>query len=105
MVCWGRIWRAATVITAATVCRPRLSPDQLEQYRRDGFIVVEDLLTPEEVEALRSRVREYTHGGRQRGKIEVQVEPRVERGEVKVDHPGDGVRKLTGLVEYDDLFQ
>src|SRR5205823_4567443 len=71
----------------------------------DGFLVVEDLVSPEEVQRLRDRVREYTHGGRDPGTVDVQVEPRIHRGELKVDHPGDGVRKLTGLVEGDDLFR
>jgi ectoine hydroxylase-related dioxygenase (phytanoyl-CoA dioxygenase family) len=83
----------------------RLSPDQLDAYHRDGYLVVEDLLSPEEVEALRTRVRDYTHGGRPPASIEVQVEPRILRGELEVEHPGDGIRKLTGLVEADDLFR
>jgi len=83
----------------------RLSPEQLEAYHRDGYLVVEGLVPPEEVAALGARVREYTHGGRDPGSIEVQVEPRIQRGELQVEHPGDGVRKLTGLVEGDDLFR
>ena len=83
----------------------RLTSEQLEAYHRDGYLVVEDLVTPEEVNALRERVREYTHGGRDPGSIEVQIEPRIQRGEMTVEHPGDGIRKLTGLVEGDDLFR
>lgn len=83
----------------------RLTEDQLAAYHRDGYIAVEDLVPLEEVEALRDRVSEYTHGGRPPGSIHVQIEPRVQRGELAVDHPGDGIRKLTGLVEGDDLFR
>jgi phytanoyl-CoA hydroxylase len=83
----------------------RLTDEQLEAYHRDGYIVVEDLVPPQEVEALRNRLREYTHGGRSREKIVVQMEPRIQRGELKVDHPGDGIRKIDGLVQGDDLFQ
>lgn len=78
--------------------------EQLAAYERDGFIVVEDLVTANEVAALRERVREYTHGGRRTDALMVQVEPRVQRGELKVDHPGDGIRKIDGLVQNDDLF-
>lgn len=83
----------------------RLTTEGVEAYHRDGFIVVEDLISADELEALRTRLREYTHGGRDPGKIHIQVEPRIKRGELKVDHPGDGIRKLTHLVEYDDVFQ
>jgi ectoine hydroxylase-related dioxygenase (phytanoyl-CoA dioxygenase family) len=83
----------------------QLTSDALEAYHRDGYIVVENLLTPQQVEALRNRLREYTHGDRPRGSIRVQIEPRIQRGELKVEHPGDGIRKLEGLVEGDDLFQ
>ena len=83
----------------------QLTSEQLDSYERDGYIVVEDLVSAAEVEALRNRLREYTHGGRPPGSIRMQVEPRVERGELQVEHPGDGIRKLDGLVENDDRFQ
>ena len=83
----------------------QLTSAQLNDYERDGYIAVEDLLTAAEVEELRNRLREYTHGGRPVGSIRMQVEPRVERGELRVEHPGDGIRKVEGLVEGDDLFQ
>lgn len=82
-----------------------LSSEQLAGYERDGYVLVEDLVAPEEVTALRERVREYTHGGRPTDRIRIQVEPRVQRGEVTVAHPGDGIRKIDGLVEGDDLFR
>jgi len=83
----------------------QLSPEQLESYHRDGFVTVEDLISSEFLEALRKRVREYTHGDRSTEGLFVQVEPRVERGEMQVDHPGDGIRKIEKLVEHDDLFR
>lgn len=83
----------------------RLTEEQLVQYQRKGYIVVNDLLTPEEVAGLRERVREYTHGGRDASKLRFQIEPRVQRGELKVAHSGDGVRKIDSLVEHDDRFR
>jgi ectoine hydroxylase-related dioxygenase (phytanoyl-CoA dioxygenase family) len=84
----------------------RLTDERLEAYHRDGYAVVEDLVPPEEVGALRDRVREYTHGGRPLSPgMGVEIEPRIRRGEMKVDHPGDGIRKLGGLVVVDDLFR
>ena len=40
----------------------QLTSEQLEAYHRDGYIVVEDLVSLEEVEKLGQRLREYTHG-------------------------------------------
>ena len=82
----------------------QLTQEQLDSYRRDGFLVVEGLLEPDEVEGLRTRLREYTHGGRSQEQLAVQIEPRVQRGELHVDTPGDGIRKIDGLVESDDRF-
>ncbi|MCC6445103.1 MAG: phytanoyl-CoA dioxygenase family protein [Armatimonadetes bacterium] len=83
----------------------QLTSEQLEGYERDGYVVIEGLVAPEMVEALRARAREYTHGGRPLGSVRAQVEPKVARGELQVAHPGDSFRKLEGLVEGDDLFQ
>ena len=75
------------------------------RYRVDGYFVREGILAPSEVEALRARVREYTHGDRPRGAMRFQTEPRVSRGELAAAHPPDAVRKIEGLVEHDDLFR
>ena len=90
---------------AGTTSSIKLNNDQLDAYRCDGYIVVENLVSPEEVEALGSRVREYTHGGRPPGGLRVQMEPRIQRGELEIARPGDGIRKIDGLVEEDDLFR
>ena len=82
----------------------KLTQEQLDSYRRNGYLVVEGLLDSDEVEGLRTRMREYTHGGRSQEQISVQIEPRVQRGELHVDEPGDGIRKIDGLVESDDRF-
>ena len=90
--------------TAATA-QVTLSQDELDAYHRDGFLVIEDLLGRQEVEALGVRLEEYTHGDRRSDKVTLQAEPRVSRGELQVAHPGDGIRKVSGLVEGDDLFR
>jgi phytanoyl-CoA hydroxylase len=82
-----------------------LTAEPLAAYRRDGYLLVEDLLSSEEVVALRERIWEYTHGGQALGELKIQIEPRVQRGELQVAHPGDGIRKIDGLVENDDLFR
>lgn len=88
-----------------TTTMVRLSEAQQLAYQRDGYVVVEGLLAPGPVEGLRERLRAYTHGGRDRGGIRFQTEPRIQRGELAVDHPGDGIRKVEGLVEEDDRFR
>ncbi|WP_200840417.1 phytanoyl-CoA dioxygenase family protein [Natrialba sp. INN-245] len=84
-----------------------LSDEQFEQYQRQGYVVLEDALSAETVERVRSRLREYTHGDREREGFTSQLEPAVERGEREVDERGDAVRKFEGLgmVETDDVFR
>ncbi len=82
-----------------------LSSEQLQAYQQDGYLLVEDLVDVEEVVALRERVREYTHDARPTTTLTIQIEPRVQRGELRVQHPGDGIRKIDGLVQGDDLFR
>jgi ectoine hydroxylase-related dioxygenase (phytanoyl-CoA dioxygenase family) len=82
-----------------------ITSEQLACYRKNGYLVVEDLIPAEETRRLRERVREYTHGGRPADELTIQIEPRVQRGEMTVEHPGDGIRKIDGLVQADDLFR
>jgi ectoine hydroxylase-related dioxygenase (phytanoyl-CoA dioxygenase family) len=84
----------------------QLTDSQFEQYQTDGYLVVEDALSTDAVEATIDRLREYSHGDREPERFDSQLEPRVERGELEVDEPGDAVRKFEGLgmVEEDDVF-
>src|SRR5262245_37985318 len=82
-----------------------LSAEHLDAYQQNGYLVVEDLVKPDDVAALRERLREYTHGGRPSAGLAIQIEPRVQRGELQVAHPGDGIRKIDYLVQSDDLFR
>ena len=74
-----------------------LTPEELEAYGRDGFAIVENLLTPAEVTALQDRVREYTHGDRSTVKLRIQPEPRVTRGAHlwRCQREKAGYRKIT----------
>ena len=83
-----------------------LTDAEFEQYQTDGYLVVEDALSTDMVEATKARLREYTHGDREPEGFESQIEPRVERGELDVEDDGDAVRKFEGLgmVESDDVF-
>jgi phytanoyl-CoA hydroxylase len=82
-----------------------LTNEQLEATRRDGFILIEAILSPEECGEYLARLDDYTHERRHVPKeITLQREPRVERGEVAAS-PGDDVRKVSGVAYGDDLFQ
>ena len=95
----------ATAQDAGTAAAVELTDEQLAHYRDNGFVVIENLVSEAELAAMQERLREYTHGGRSQERLAVQIEPRVTRGELSVDHPGDGIRKIDGLVESDDLYQ
>lgn len=84
-----------------------LTDAQFRQYQTDGYVVVEDALSPATVDRVKHRLREYTHGDREPEGFESQLEPAVERGEVEVDAEADAVRKFEGLgmVESDDVFR
>ena len=83
-----------------------LTDSQFEQYQTEGYLVVENALSTESIERVKTRLREYTHGDREPETFTSQLEPRVERGELDVDEEGDAVRKFEGLgmVGEDDVF-
>jgi ectoine hydroxylase-related dioxygenase (phytanoyl-CoA dioxygenase family) len=78
----------------------------MNTYERDGYFLVRGLLTREEVSALLDRIEAYRSGDRPvPAGIRIQVEPKVERGEVEAGNPSAAIRKIEDLVQYDDLFQ
>ena len=83
----------------------QISAETVESYQNQGYVIIENLIQPDAIEALSDRIREYTHGNRPSGGIVMQTEPRVERGELQVDHPGNGIRKIEKLVENNNLFR
>jgi len=85
----------------------QLTDEQFEQYQSEGYVVVEDALSDETVDRVKTRLREYTHGDREPARFQTQTEPAVERGEIEVEDEGDAVRKFEGLgmVEADDVFR
>lgn len=83
-----------------------LTDEQYAQYQSEGYVVVEDLIPSEKIAELRERIRQYSHGEREAtGSMILEEEPRVTRGELSVDHPGDGLRKIMNIAENDDLFR
>jgi phytanoyl-CoA hydroxylase len=82
-----------------------LSPQQVEQYRRDGYLVFEELFSPQEVEALLTRLEDLVLERVPRpADVRMQVEPSVERGEASASSKLEALRKVEGLVQNDDRF-
>lgn len=79
-----------------------LSDTQLAQYERDGYLVAEGLFRPEEMDVLMDRAAYYVEHPKEG--INIQIEPRVEKGEAQPPSRLDSVRKIEVLVAHDDLF-
>lgn len=73
------------------------------QFDRDGYFLVEDLVSPADCDRLAQRLYEYAGGDREPAEgIRLQREPAVERsGKFRED--GADIRKISGLFA-DDLF-
>ena len=82
-----------------------LSANQIQNYEEQGFLVVYDLVPPEELAALLQRLDNYAYERRPAGNVRIQIEPRVAGGEIEAVDKGAAIRKMEGLVENDDLFQ
>ncbi|MBI2298720.1 MAG: phytanoyl-CoA dioxygenase family protein [Armatimonadetes bacterium] len=83
------------------------SPPQVAQYRRDGYFLLEDLVSRAERDAILGRLAEYVRGDRPAPPgFGTQVEPRVARGELQADpdDPLSSLRKINGPVPGDDLL-
>lgn len=83
-----------------------LSPAQVEQFHRQGFLVVENILTSEEIESMRARAEQIARGEIPEGsRIKRQVEPDVAAGNKAASDYEASLRKMTGLaLAGDDVF-
>jgi phytanoyl-CoA hydroxylase len=82
-----------------------LTASQIEQYRRDGYLVFPELLSRGEVASLLSSLEELVleRVPRPEG-VRMQIEPAIQRGEAAAPSPLDALRKVEGLVEHVDAF-
>ncbi len=62
-----------------------LSPDELTQWQRDGFIVRENVFTPEENDALRQVAEDVVAGRRQMPTPHIDRNAQVDDGKVQRD--------------------
>lgn len=79
---------------------------QFEQYQRDGYVVVEELLDASTVEQVTTRIREYVTNEREEAAFDRMLEPELEGRPDAFDHVGEPVRKFegVGMVREDDVF-
>ena len=81
-----------------------LSGDQVDSARRDGYVLVKGIKTPEQCDSYLERLDEYSNGTHPvpDGSV-VQREPRVERGEFSAVGVS-GIRKITRVAHDYDRF-
>lgn len=78
-----------------------LSPAELEQYNENGYLAFEGVLTEQECDALLARAQELVKVPKPG--VQVQLEPAIAKAGGD-PHDMANVRKITGLVEHDDLY-
>ena len=79
----------------------RLNQVQIDQFERDGYIVVEDVLSPGEVQALTKRTAEIAEGTVPFPADRIEYEPGVLGGERHLKH----VRKTNHAAGVDPVFE
>ena len=81
-----------------------LSDSQFEQYQRDGYVVVEDLLDETEIERVRTRIQEYAANERTETSFDRMLEPDADPD--TFGHDADPVRKFegVGMAREDEVF-
>ena len=81
-----------------------VTDEQFEQYQRDGYLVVEDVVGPDEVATIEDRLRQYVRGERTEDEFERMLEPSIDPA--AFDGEGEPVRKFegVGMVREDDVF-
>lgn len=88
-----------------TMTMPLLSPERERQYREQGYFVIEDFFTMEEVERTRAAITRIIDRHPDVPKELVQMEPAVTKGEVQPATKELGVRKLFRMALHDDWFR
>lgn len=83
-----------------------LTQEQKDQYANDGFLVVPEILSEDEIARFKARAREIAQGVNipAGGEKMLVRDVRVARGEVQVDDPEMGLWKLLNPGHFDKLF-
>ena len=83
-----------------------LTAKQKKHFDENGYLVVRNLLTQEEVGALKDRADLIASGEAAHVPEQwIQVEPSIRKGEIQAESKVESVRKLWRLVAYDDVMR
>ena len=83
-----------------------LTQNQIDQFNRDGFLPVHNVLTSLELRALHMRLEDIGNEVVDFPQKFVGIEPRVARGELPEDPVRfKNVRKIWQLTKFDPLFK
>ena len=76
-------------------------------YEKNGYLLIKGLVSAEGIASLKERLEEYMYDRLHVPEgVRIQVEPRVERGEIPwPEWRGDAFRKIDRLVIHDDRFR
>ena len=82
-----------------------VSAEQVERFRRDGYLIVDGLFDTESLEPVRRRIRELAGpDAPELVKAKRQVEPRVEAGQMRTDGYAASLRKMSHMAFEDPVF-
>lgn len=84
----------------------KLSEDQVAEYSKNGFLIVESLLENNEVEVLRDQSEAVATGQLTHiSKESLQVEPAIATGDSQAQNYADSLRKMSHLAFRDKIFE
>ncbi len=83
-----------------------LTTEQKQRFKEDGYLVIRNMLTPEEAAALKWRADQIASGEMKHVPEQwIQVEPAIQRGEAEPESRVESIRKLWNLVPYDGVMR
>ena len=83
-----------------------LTAAQVDEFQKTGFLILEDVLAPDELAAMRQRTDEIARGELpEGGRIVRRVERAIEQGEQMADAPEDAFRKMVHLALDEPVFR
>ena len=81
-----------------------LTSDQIMDYHTDGFTIVKGLIPPGFLKEIADHLDRAALGQLDSG-IAVQVEPEVQRLDIRPDNPLNRIRKVSRVVRHDSFFR